>query len=348
MSAVAERLRTLALEQPAIARPAPPPQRAPRPAAQKGRGRGALLAAIAAALTVGAAAGSAATGWLAPAPAATPASAPTASETRAAPSALVASGFIVARRGATIGSQTTGQLREILVGEGDRVAAGQVIARVDAGDALAALARARSEAAMARAGLAALGHQRERAAAALDRREALAARGFATAAALEESRAEAGTLGARVTEARASIAAADAAVRAAELAVARHAIRAPFSGVVVDKNAEVGELVSPVSAGGGFTRTGVVTLVDMASLAVEVDVSEAYIGSIAPGQPVALSLDAVPGERFPARVKAVVPSADRAKATVRVDIALDRLDPRMLPHMAVKAAFLPRTTGALQ
>lgn len=305
-------------------------------------GRTALL--IAAALACGTLAGGVGTAFFRgetaskAAEAAPPVPAPAAD---ASAGSLVAAGFVVPRRGGTVGSQMTGQLREILVKEGDHVAAGQVIARIDDADARAALSRARSEAVMARAALAALGFQHAEAKSSLARKEALGERGFVTLATLDESRAAAGALGARIGEARANVAAMDAGVRNAEVVMARYVIRAPFAGVVIDKNAEVGELVSPVSAGGGFTRTGVVTIVDMASLGVEVDVNEAYIGRVTPGQPVALTLDAFPGERFRAAVSAIVPAADRNRATVRVDIALLDHDPRILPQMGAKAAFLP-------
>ncbi|WP_158298726.1 efflux RND transporter periplasmic adaptor subunit [Sphingomonas psychrotolerans] len=253
---------------------------------------------------------------------------------------LVAAGFVVPQRGGTVGSQVTGQLRQVLVAEGDHVQAGQIIARVDDSDARAALDRAIAAQAEARQTVAALGYQRRQAVATLARRQALSQRGFTTKAALEESQAESGMLGARIAAAEAALSGATAGVRAAHVMLDRYAIRAPFAGVVIEKNAEVGELVSPISAGGGFTRTGVVTLVDMASLQVEADVNEAYISGIRSGQRVVLTFDALPGERFEAAVSAIVPSADRNRATVRVNIAFVRRDPRILPQMAAKAAFL--------
>ncbi|MDP5279880.1 efflux RND transporter periplasmic adaptor subunit [Sphingomonas sp. DG1-23] len=268
---------------------------------------------------------------------------PPASPIAEAPAAsLVAAGFVVPQRGGTVGSQVTGQLRQVLVAEGDHVQAGQIIARVDDSDARAALDRAIAAQAEARETVAALRHQHRQAVATLARRQALSQRGFTTMAALEESQAESGMLGARIAAAEAASSGATAAVRAAHVMLDRYAIRAPFAGVVIEKNAEVGELVSPISAGGGFTRTGVVTLVDMASLQVEADVNEAYISGIRSGQRVALTFDALPGERFEAAVAAIVPSADRNRATVRVNIAFVRRDPRILPQMAAKAAFLPK------
>lgn len=357
MSAVADRLRELRLDRPeTIARAAPVGRPAPerRPVSRASVLPRALI--LAAMLGIGATAGSLGTGWALNATGRTapravaPIEAPAAGAGAApSPGALVAAGFVVARRGATVGSQITGQLREVLVHEGDRVAAGQVIARLVDDDARAALVRAQAQAAMARASLDAFGHQRTEALATLHRREALRDRGFVTAASLDEALADSETLGSRMAEARANIAAVEAGVTAARIALDRHVIRAPFGGVVVGKNVEVGELVSPVSAGGGFTRTGVASIVDMSSLGVEVDVSEAYIGAITPGQPVALTLDAIPGARFKARVAAVIPSADRNRATVRVAIVFAALDPRILPQMAVKAAFLrPASNGDAQ
>lgn len=342
-ASVVDRLRELRLD-------AAPPRGAPavepvRPRAQRGRMylvAGIGLVAVAAALGVATRKNAVAPPSVAPAAQAAPVAAPAA--------ALVAAGFVVPQRSGTIGSQVTGQIREILVREGDRVRAGQVIAHVEDADARAALGRARAAQAEAQQQLAGIHFQRTQAAATLARQQALSARGFTTRASLDASVAESGMLGARVAAAEAALAGASASVRAAEVTLGRFAIRAPFSGVVIDKNAEVGELVSPISAGGGFTRTGIVTIVDMASLHVEADVNEAYIGKVRAGQPVTLSFDALPGETFDAKVSAIVPSADRNRATVRVNIALVRRDPRILPQMAAKAAFLPSAsnTGSRQ
>ncbi|GAA0745943.1 efflux RND transporter periplasmic adaptor subunit [Sphingomonas trueperi] len=342
-ASVVDRLRELRLDAvPAMGAPAVEPA---RPRARRGRmslAAGIGLVAAAAALGVATRKKAVAPPSVAPAAQAAPVAAPAA--------ALVAAGFVVPQRSGTIGSQVTGQIREILVREGDRVRAGQVIAHVDDADARAALGRARAAQAEAQQQLAGIHFQRTQAAATLARQQALSARGFTTRASLDASAAESGMLGARVAAAEAALAGASASVRAAEVTLGRFAIRAPFSGVVIDKNAEVGELVSPISAGGGFTRTGIVTIVDMASLHVEADVNEAYIGKVRAGQPVTLSFDALPGETFDARVSAIVPSADRNRATVRVNIALVRRDPRILPQMAAKAAFLPSAsnTGSRQ
>jgi multidrug resistance efflux pump len=126
--------------------------------------------------------------------------------------------------------------------------------------------------------------------------------------------------------------------------LARYEIRAPFAGVVVNKAAQPGEIISPMSAGGGFTRTGICTIVDMSSLEVEVDVSEAYIARVSEGQRVEAVLDAYPGVTFPAQVIATIPTADRSRATVRVRIGFDRLDPRILPEMAISVRFLDKAS----
>jgi HlyD family secretion protein len=343
-AATIERLRELRLDRapgrtpPPPAGPLPDKARASRPLLPLLLTGAACLAigSIGTAMLIGSGATTATPAVAAPAPAPAP-------RATAAPlSGLVAAGFVVPQRGGTVGSQVTGQLREMLVAEGDHVQAGQVIARVDDADARAALDRAVAAEAEARETIAALHHQLRQADATLARRQALSARGFTTAAALEESQAESGMLAARIGAAQAARAGAAAQVHSARVTLDRYAIRAPFAGVVIEKNAEVGELVSPVSAGGGFTRTGVVTLVDMASLQVEADVAEAYINGIRAGQRVSRSFDALPGERFDAAVAAIVPSADRNRATVRVNIAFVRRDPRILPQMAAKATFLQR------
>lgn len=239
---------------------------------------------------------------------------------------LVASGYVVPRRQATVAAEVTGRLLEVRVEEGQRVRRGEVIAVLEPTLARADVASARARAERAEADLAELQRQ-------LDRTRALAARQFASDAALTaaESRYQQA-----LAERNASRA--DAARASAQLD--RYEIRAPFAGVVVNKAAQPGEIISPVSAGGGFTRTGVCTIVDMSSLEIEVDVSEAYIARVSEGQRVEAVLDAYPDVTFPAHVIATIPSADRSRATVRVRIAFDELDPRILPEMAISVRFL--------
>jgi RND family efflux transporter MFP subunit len=116
-------------------------------------------------------------------------------------------------------------------------------------------------------------------------------------------------------------------------------IRAPFDGVITTKDAQPGEMISPVSAGGGFTRTGIGTIVDMTSLEIEIDVNESYINRVEPSQPVEATLDAYPNWKIPCKVIAIIPTANRDKSTVKVRVGFDQLDPRILPDMSVKVAF---------
>jgi len=156
---------------------------------------------------------------------------------------------------------------------------------------------------------------------------------------LDSAQAEVDSLAARQEAQEDEIVVADRRIDVWRQELSDREIRAPFDGVVVSKDAQPGEMVSPVSAGGGFTRTGVSTLVDMGSLEIEVDVNEAYIRRVEPGQRVEATLDAYPDWKIPARVIAIVPTADRQRATVRVRIGFDELDPRILPDMGVKVAF---------
>ncbi|MFC7334695.1 efflux RND transporter periplasmic adaptor subunit [Rhodocista pekingensis] len=273
-----------------------------------------------------------------PATVSAPAAAPAAAPARAG--SLVASGYIVARRKATVAAEITGRIVDVLVEEGMRVEEGQVLARLDAALAEIDLSLARAAVDQAQATVA--GHQADLrdAESTLKRVRSLSRNANASEADLIKAQA-------RVDSLRAQIRAAEAQIETAKLDVSRRAeqlskytIAAPFSGVVIDKNAQPGEIISPVSAGGGFTRTGICTIVDMDSLEVEVDVNEAYIGRVAAGQRVEAVLDAYPDWRIPARVVAVVPTANRDKATIRVRIGFDGRDPRILPDMAAKVTFL--------
>jgi RND family efflux transporter MFP subunit len=275
-----------------------------------------------------------------PAPAA--ASAPTAASPAAARGDLIASGFVVARRQATVAAEVTGRVIDVSIEEGQHVAKGQLLAVLDSSAVSASLAAANARAVSAQASAAALRAQLEDARRIAARGEALAGRGFITQADLTTNRSRVAQLQAQTESVVATAAAARADLNNARVQVGRYVIRAPFSGVVVQKNAQPGEIISPVSAGGGFTRTGICTIVDMASLEVEVDVSEEYIGRVAAGQRVTAVLDAYPDEKIPGYVIARIPSADRAKSTVMVRVGFDRLDPRMLPDMAVKVTFLNR------
>lgn len=239
---------------------------------------------------------------------------------------LVASGYVVARRQATVAAEVTGRLLEVRVEEGQRVRRGEVLAVLEPTLARADVESARARANAAEADLA----EAQRV---LDRTRALSEQGFASDAALTAAQS-------RYDLALAQRNASRSDARRASAQLARYEIRAPFAGVVVNKSAQPGEIISPVSAGGGFTRTGVCTIVDMSSLEIEVDVSEAYIARVAEGQRVEAVLDAYPDVTFPAHVIATIPSADRSRATVRVRIGFDQLDPRILPEMAISVRFL--------
>lgn len=258
---------------------------------------------------------------------------------------LDATGYVVARRKATVSSKTTGKLVAVLVEEGDRVTKGQILARLDDRDAQAQLQLAKARLAAAKAGITELVARLQQAQRDLDRQQALEARGATAEQALESARTKVARLKAQLQVQRAQINVAEARVHIAQVNVSDTIIRAPFSGVVVAKTAQAGEMISPISAGGGFTRTGICTLVDMSSLEIEVDVNEAYINRVEPGQPVVAVLNAYPQWEIPAEVIAIVPTADRATATVTVRIAIKEQDPRILPQMGVRVSFLAGRSG---
>jgi RND family efflux transporter MFP subunit len=252
---------------------------------------------------------------------------------------LNASGYVTPRRRATIAAKITGRVNAIFAEEGMHVQSGQVLATLDDADARA---RLMSAAADRDATAAALGDLRVNLANAereLWRMEALRARELVSQQDRDQARMAVESLRARIVLASAQVSAADARIRVAQQDLDNCTVRAPFAGVVVSKDAQVGEMVSPISAGGGFTRTGIATIVDMESLEIEVDVNEAYIARVKPGQPVTAVLDAYADWQIPATVRTVIPTADRQKATVKVRVAFDRLDPRILPDMGVKVTF---------
>ncbi|MEN6540677.1 MAG: efflux RND transporter periplasmic adaptor subunit [Mizugakiibacter sp.] len=261
---------------------------------------------------------------------------------------LDATGYVTARRQATVSAQITGTLTEVLIEEGDRVKAGQVLARLDDTAQRANLATAEAGLAAAQALLGQYQAQLAQARRDLVRQQDLIGRKLTSQQALENARTQVETLTAQLAAQRGQIELARAQVRGAQVQLDYTVVRAPFAGVVTDKAAQVGEIVSPLSAGGGFTRTGVGTIVDMDSLEIEVDVNEAYIGRVKAGQPVAAVLDAYPDWKIPAEVIAIIPAADRSKATVKVRIALKAKDPRIVPDMGVKVSFLeePSARGA--
>ena len=267
----------------------------------------------------------------------------------AAGAVLNASGYVTARRRATVSSKVTGKVLEVFVEEGKDVRRGQVLARLDDSQVRAALAVARAQLGSARKA-AAQDHARLREAQlTLERRRQLLKEGVIGRAELDTSEAEVESLKARIALAEQQVRVAESQVKAQETDLADMVVRAPFDGVAISKDAQPGEMISPVSAGGGFTRTGICTIVDMSSLEIEVDVSESYINRVRPGQPVEAVLDAYPDWRIAGHVITTVPSADRQKATVRVRIAFEKLDPKILPDMGVKVSFLnerPAQTNA--
>ncbi|HEX5110497.1 MAG TPA: efflux RND transporter periplasmic adaptor subunit [Vicinamibacterales bacterium] len=253
---------------------------------------------------------------------------------------LNASGYVTARRRATVSSKITGKVIEVNVEEGMAVKEGQVLARLDDTDVRASLNLSQAQTEAARRAVAENEVRLAEAKVTLQRQQRLLKDGVATPAQLDQAQAEVDTYAARVAAARQQVQVAEAQVALHQTDLDNTIIRAPFSGVAISKDAQPGEMVSPVSAGGGFTRTGICTIVDMRSLEVEVDVNETYINRVAARQPVTAVLNAYPDWQIPAHVITTVPTADRQKATVLVRIGFESLDPRILPDMGVKVTFL--------
>lgn len=252
---------------------------------------------------------------------------------------LNASGYVTARREATVSSKVTGKVVEVLVEEGMRVEEGQVLARLDSSNVEANLRLAEAQLAAARSGLDETRVRLEEAEREFRRVSQLAEEQIASAADLDRARSEVRSLEARLDQQSAQVRVAESQVGVWKQQLEDTIVRAPFAGIVTAKNAQPGEMISPISAGGGFTRTGICTIVDMDSLEIEVDVSESYINRVEAGQPVVATLDAYPDWRIPAHVIAIIPTADRQKATVQVRVGFEELDARILPHMGVKVAF---------
>ena len=258
----------------------------------------------------------------------------------ASASVLDATGYVTARREATVSAQITGTLTAVLIEEGDRVKLGQVLARLDDTSQRAALAQAEAQAHSAQALL--VQYQAQLAQNVRDRKrdEDLVTRKLVSEQAVEQARTQVDSQAALVESQKRQIDLAQANVRSAQVQLDYCTIRAPFAGVIIAKAAQVGEIVSPFSAGGGFTRTGIGTIVDMDSLEIEVDVNESYINRVQPGQPVESVLNAYPDWKIPSHVIAIIPTADRSKATVKVRIGLDLKDDRIVPDMGVRVSFL--------
>ncbi|HEY3158133.1 MAG TPA: efflux RND transporter periplasmic adaptor subunit [Vicinamibacterales bacterium] len=253
---------------------------------------------------------------------------------------LNASGYVVARRRATVSSKITGKVVEVDVEEGKNVVQGQVLARLDDSSPRAALALAEAQAEAARRTLRENEVRLDQARLNERRAAQLLKERIVSQSQLDDAKAEADSIDARIGALKEQIRVAERQIEVQQTDLDNYVIRAPFSGVAISKDAQPGEMVSPVSAGGGFTRTGISTIVDMHSLEIEVDVNESYISRVSPGQDVDAVLDAYPDWHIPARVITLVPTADRQKATVLVRLAFKQLDPRILPDMAIKVTFL--------
>ncbi|VAV96589.1 Acriflavin resistance protein [hydrothermal vent metagenome] len=258
-------------------------------------------------------------------------------------SGLVASGYVVARRKATVSAEITGVIREILFEEGSQVKAGQVLARLDDERARIALTQLKAVAQSSKRNIQSLAAQITEAEIVLHRAKTLAAKSIGSQAAVTAAEASLAIFQAQLQGGKADLAANQANIASQQDLVERYVIRAPFTGVVIAKNAQMGEILSPSSAGGGFTRTGIATLVDMQSLEIEVDVNEGQIGRIRQGQKVEAVLDAYQDWKIPAKVIAIIPTADRARATIKVRVALEQMDARVLPDMATKVTFIETT-----
>jgi HlyD family secretion protein len=270
-----------------------------------------------------------------------PAAAASATPAPVAPASdLIASGYVVARRKATVAAEITGKVVDVFVEEGMVVAEGQELARLDSALAEADLANSKARVASAEAAIQSNEADLVDAIRIAERTRNLQARNYATEADLTKNEARVAVLRAQIRKSQADLLSAKAGLKRDAETLDKHHIRAPFAGVVVDKNAQMGEMISPLSAGGGFTRTGVCTIVDMDSLEIEVDVNEAFINRVTEKQKVQAVLDAYPDWTIPAQVIAIVPTANRDKATIKVRIGLLVKDPRILPDMAVKTTFV--------
>ena len=252
---------------------------------------------------------------------------------------LNASGYVTARREATVSAKVTGKVTEVNIEEGMKVKEGQVLARLDDSNIKTGLDVAQAQLDSTRLTLEETRAQLKQADQAFQRTTELTKQKIASQADLETAESGAMMLRARVRRQEADIAAGEKQVVQWKQQIEDMVIRAPFDGVVTTKDAQPGEMISPVSAGGGFTRTGICTIVDMNSLEIELDVNESYINRVEPAQPAEAALDAYPDWKIPCKVIAIIPTADRQKATVKVRVGFVKLDPRILPDMAVKVAF---------
>ncbi|RYD34758.1 MAG: efflux RND transporter periplasmic adaptor subunit [Verrucomicrobiaceae bacterium] len=251
---------------------------------------------------------------------------------------LNASGYVSARREATVSSKVTGKVMEVLVEEGMKVTAGQVLARLDDSNVKAGMRLAEAQLDSARKILEENGPNLAFAEQERDRFAGLAASKAASQSDIFRAETEVRALKARIVRQTADVQVAEREVEQWQQQLDDMLIRAPFDGMVTTKNSQPGEMISPMSAG-GFTRTGICTMVDMTSLEIDVDVNESFINRVRPAQPVTATLDAYQDWKIPCKVIAIIPTANRQKATVKVRVGFDQLDPRILPEMGVKVAF---------
>jgi HlyD family secretion protein len=259
---------------------------------------------------------------------------------------LNASGYVTARRQATASSKVTGKVVEVLIEEGMKVKEGQVLARLDDTNVKASLKVAQAQLESAKASLEETRAQLKQARLEFERTTQLAKQNIATQSDLDRAESDARTLEARLARQEQDVVVAERTVESWQQQMDDLIVRAPFDGVVTTKDSQPGEMISPISAGGGFTRTGIGTIVDMSSLEIEIDVNESYINRVEPGQQVEATLDAYPDWKIPCKVVAIIPTADRQKSTVKVRVGFDKLDPRILPEMSVKVAFRQMESGA--
>ncbi|MBI4364755.1 MAG: efflux RND transporter periplasmic adaptor subunit [Candidatus Latescibacteria bacterium] len=253
---------------------------------------------------------------------------------------LTANGYVVARQRASVSTEVAGRLKQLFVEEGSRVAQGEVLGVLQNADQESALESARAELAAAHARAAEAAASARESALMRNRAERLRSQGLVSQSEMDQAEARDDVARARVRSAEADVKNAEARLQAAQVAYDKTFIRAPFAGAVLRKEAEVGEIVSPIPSSGGLTRGAIVTMANLASLEGEVDVNEGYVARVREGMRAEITLDAYPSERFPGSVRQIVPTADRQKATVLVKVAFDRLDPRVLPEMGVKVTFL--------
>jgi RND family efflux transporter MFP subunit len=261
-------------------------------------------------------------------------------------SVLDASGYVTARRQATVSAKITGKVTEVLIEEGQRVREGAVLARLDDTEAQAQLGLTRAQLVAARSQLAEVQAQLVQAEQDHARQKELHDRKLIAPQALDAALAQRDMLRARLGATEEQVKVAQQSQSVAQVQLDNTVIRAPFSGVVIAKSAQPGEMISPISAGGGFTRTGIGTIVDMDSLEIQVDVNESYINRVTPDQPVEATLNAYPDWKIPGEVIAIIPTADRSKATVKVRIAIKVKDARIVPDMGARVGFLDSKPAA--